>query len=210
MYRPGEQRLLVGGDFYVCTQRADGSISLLIGDVAGHGPEAAAFAISLRAAWRAMVLAPLGLGEMLEHLNVVALDQQPDVGWFATALGCEIPPSHDRVELCSAGHPPAVLLGPDGPRETGEQEGMPLGIRPDGGWAPETVALPPGGGVFLYTDGLVEGRAAPGATERLGVAPILEALGAGCRALDDLADLATQRHGQPLADDAAALLLTLR
>jgi len=214
MYRPGEQRLLVGGDFYVCAQRPDGSISLLIGDVAGHGPEAAAFAISLRAAWRAMVLAPLDLGEMMEHLNVVALDQQPDVGWFATALACEIPPGRDRVELCSAGHPPAVLLGPTGARQTAEQKGMPLGIVADGGWTPATVELPAGGGVFLYTDGLTEGRAKPGSAERLGVGPILAELDArrgepGPELLAALADLATRRHGAPSPDDVAALLLTV-
>jgi Stage II sporulation protein E (SpoIIE)/GAF domain len=207
IYRPGEQRLLVGGDFYVCAQRsADGSIWLLLGDVAGHGPEAAAFAISLASAWRTMLHAPADLAEMMRRLNDVALDQRPDVGWFATAIACTI--SGGRLELCSAGHPPAVLLGPDGPRQAREQGGMPLGIRRDGRWEADEGEAPDG--VFLYTDGLVEGRAAPGSRERLGIEPILAELAAGCRRLEDLADLAERRHGHRLADDVAALLLTLR
>ena len=47
--RPGEQRLELGGDFYAATERADGSIALLVGDVSGHGPEAAALAAMARA-----------------------------------------------------------------------------------------------------------------------------------------------------------------
>ncbi len=61
LYRPGERRLLLGGDFYLVAETANGEVSLLIGDVAGHGPEAAAFAATLRSAWRTMPLAPASL-----------------------------------------------------------------------------------------------------------------------------------------------------
>ena len=77
IYRPGEQRSLLGGDFYLCEPLPDGTVALMIGDVAGHGPEAAAFAMSLRSAWRALLLAPLGLEERADRLNQIALGQQP-------------------------------------------------------------------------------------------------------------------------------------
>jgi len=90
-YRPGEQR---GGDFYVCSTLADGSAGLLIGDVTGHGPEAAAFAASLRSAWAALLLTPAPLEEHMRRLNQVAFDRQPSAEMFATALACTVAALH--------------------------------------------------------------------------------------------------------------------
>src|SRR3954447_4942758 len=55
-YRPGDMRLLLGGDFYGCAEHPDGAVALVIGDVVGHGPEAAGFAAGLRSAWQALQL----------------------------------------------------------------------------------------------------------------------------------------------------------
>src|SRR4051812_27037925 len=72
-YRPGEQRLLLGGDFFVCTELEDGRLGLMIGDVVGHGPEAAGFAAGLRSAWQALQLTDGPLEALATTLNRVAL-----------------------------------------------------------------------------------------------------------------------------------------
>ena len=64
-YRPGRQRALLGGDFYDAVQVADGTVHAVIGDVSGHGPDAAALGVCLRIAWRTLVLAGSGADEIL-------------------------------------------------------------------------------------------------------------------------------------------------
>src|SRR6185312_9894386 len=56
-YRAGRSRALLGGDFVDLVQPRDGSVHIVVGDVCVHGPDEAAIGVSLRAAWRALVLA---------------------------------------------------------------------------------------------------------------------------------------------------------
>ncbi len=216
VYRPGERRSLLGGDFFLCEALPDGTIALLIGDVAGHGPEAAAFAMSLRSTWRALQLAQLPLERRVGVLNDIALAQQPRVGVFATALLCTIDPAGRRAVAVNAGHPALVRLGSAGAEEVALPPCPPLGVIAGQAWAAGEVALEPGDALLAYTDGLVEGRSTPGGVERLGAEPILElaaalhAQGAGGEAL--LAALvahAAGASGEPPDDDVAALLVSL-
>jgi len=216
IYRPGERRSLLGGDFYLCEAQSDGSIAMLIGDVAGHGPEAAAFAMSLRSAWRALQLAPLNHEERVSRLNAIALAQQPRMGVYATGVLCAIEPGGGRAWAVNAGHPPLARLGPDGAREVALPPCPPLGVIADAEWKAGEVELGPGAALLAYTDGLVEGRAAPGASERLGSGPVLELAGAlhaqgadGDALLTALVDLAARASGEPPADDVAALLVAM-
>jgi serine phosphatase RsbU (regulator of sigma subunit) len=217
VYRPGEQRSLLGGDFFLCEAAPDGTIALVIGDVSGHGPDAAAFAMSLRSAWRAMMLASdRDLVERAGALNRIALAQRPDVGVFATALLCEIDPGSRRALAVNAGHPPLVRLGSDGAREIDLPPCPPLGIIADPQWAAGAVELEPGGALLAYTDGLVEGRAAPGSAERVGVEPILELAAAlyaehadGHTLLTTLVEHAAHAAGEPPDDDVAAVLVSV-
>jgi serine phosphatase RsbU (regulator of sigma subunit) len=189
----------------------------VIGDVAGHGADAAAFAMSLRSAWRAMLLAAgLGLAERAATLNRIALAQRPDAGVFATALLSEIDPKRRRALAVNAGHPPLVRLGSDGAREVALPPCPPLGIVADPRWAAGSVELEPGGALLAYTDGLVEGRAAPGSAERIGAAPILELAGAlhregadGHTLLTALVEFAAHTAGEPPDDDVAAVLVAV-
>jgi serine phosphatase RsbU (regulator of sigma subunit) len=161
-----------------------------------------------------MLLVPAALDVMIARLNVIALDQQPDPSLFATALVCSISAERDQIEICSAGHPPPVLMSATGAaHEAPLLPGPPLGIFADGRWQTSREALHPGTSVLVYTDGLVEGRVAPGAAERLGIDRLLEQLPRLRHAADDhllaeLADHAQRANGAPLADDVAALLLT--
>src|SRR3954452_9083968 len=70
-YRPGDRRLLLGGDFFVCTELADDRLGLMIGDVVGHGPEAAGFAAGLRSAWEALQLTGGSLDQLAATMNHV-------------------------------------------------------------------------------------------------------------------------------------------
>jgi phosphoserine phosphatase RsbU/P len=217
VYRPGEQRSLLGGDFFLCEAAPDGTIALVIGDVAGHGPDAAAFAMSLRSTWRAMLLAAgLGLEERAATLNRIAMAQRPDVGVYATALLCEIRPESRHALAVNAGHPPLVRLGSDGAHEVALPPCPPLGIVADTQWAAGSVELEPGGALLAYTDGLVESRAFPGSAERIGAGPILELAGAmhaegadGHTLLNALVELAAHTAGEPPDDDVAAVLVSV-
>ena len=109
-YRPGRQRALLGGDFYDAVQVADGTVHAVIGDVSGHGPDAAALGVCLRIAWRTLVLAGSGADEVLPTLQVVH-DAERHFAWMFTTLAMlTIAPDRATVSVRLAGHPPPLLL----------------------------------------------------------------------------------------------------
>lgn len=211
-YRPGDARLSLGGDFYDCLELADGSIALLIGDVAGHGPAAAALGAGLRSAWRALVLGGWELEDLPGGLQAVCVRERHDPYMFVTAIAAHVGPDRGALRFVSAGHPAPMVVG----ASAGDgHNGPPLGIVGDAVWAPATISLPARTTVLLYTDGLVEGRAEPGSAERLGVGPIEEQLASAAPGgLDEdglrrLVELATRANGAGLPDDVALLALNL-
>src|SRR4051794_5706268 len=109
-YRPGDLRLLLGGDFFVCTELADGTVGLMIGDVVGHGPAAAGFAAGLRSAWQALQLTGQPLEQLAATLNTVALTQGVSEERYATALLGRILPDRTEAAFVTAGHPPPMVL----------------------------------------------------------------------------------------------------
>src|SRR3954468_16569037 len=109
-YRPGRQRALLGGDFYDAVQVADGTVHALIGDVSGHGPDAAALGVCLRIAWRTLVLGGRGADEVLPTLQIVH-DAERHFPWMFTTLAMlSIAPDRQSVSVRLAGHPPPLLL----------------------------------------------------------------------------------------------------
>ena len=110
LYRPGERRLELGGDFYAATERADGSIALLVGDVSGHGPEAAAMAAMLRAGWEALVEAEVEPQARLASLNKLLLAHARYEEFFATVCSVVIDPGLTGARITLAGHPPPILI----------------------------------------------------------------------------------------------------
>src|SRR5215211_46835 len=215
-YRPGHERALLGADFFDALPLADGTVALLIGDVAGHGPAEAAVGVALRSAWRALVLTGHGPGELLDGLDKVLACNRQSEELYATVCCCWIGPDRERVTVALAGHPPP-LLARDGGVEVVEVPGGPaLGIL-DGGAVWEAGQLEVGRDwtLLCYTDGLVEGRSAPGSRDRYGVEALVAAaaglLGSGAGlddALDRLLDLVREANGGDLSDDLAILCLT--
>ena len=216
-YLPGHERALLGADFFDALQLDDGTVALLIGDVAGHGPAEAGVGVALRSAWRALVLTDHGPGELLDALDRMLAGNRQSEELFATVCCCWIAPGRDRITVALAGHPPPLLAVGGEVAEVEVPAGPALGIF-DAGWPWQAGVLEPGGDwtLLCYTDGLVEGRRQPGSVERFGAEALVEAAagllagGAGFDdVLDRLLDLVVEANGGDLSDDVAILCLSL-
>ena len=213
-YLPGEHRMRLGGDFFDALEQRDGGVSLLIGDVAGHGPASAALGAHLRAAWRALVLSGAGPGEALAGLDRLLQAEASAAEAFATVCSCTVSTDRRTLTVALAGHPAPLLLGaPDLSTATVQP---PLGVVPDYRWSEVGVALPPAATLVLYTDGVVEGRDAPQGRGRYGVSRLRARLEAGLAAnlsgrslLDAVLADARAAHGGDLPDDVALLVLAV-
>jgi serine phosphatase RsbU (regulator of sigma subunit) len=207
-YLPGERGLRLGGDFFDFAALEDGSVALVIGDVSGHGPRAAALGAMLRGAWRGAVAeaAPSALAHTLDR--IVTADGVPDS--YATAFFAWIDAEGRSVRLLNAGHPPPLLIA-DEVSELAVEPQPPLGL------AVETqrrgltaVDLPPSWTLLFYTDGLTEMRVRPGASERVGVQTLRARLATreaapDSRGLADLANAIAADSGEQPFDDIAAI-----
>ena len=216
LYRPGTRDLLLGGDFLDVAARdpEQGDVAFLIGDVSGHGPEQAAIAASLRAAWKAMArLSQLGLDDWARGLDAVLADQAAESSLFVTLLMGTANAHTGRLSYVTAGHPPPLLLGPDGPRQ-GPLGGPPLGLVPWTTLEPRVLDLDRVHGVLMVTDGIFEGHTAPDESSRVGWDDFVDIVAEhddvrATNYLDDLNADMIRRNGDALPDDVAALLLLL-
>ena len=154
-YRPAETRYGIGGDWYDAVLLPDGRMTLIVGDVAGHGLEAAITMGQIRSAARALAPdhGPAALLEALDRFLCRTVEEP-----LATAAVLVIDPAESTLRFCLAGHPPPLLRGPDGSVSMlGEAPGTLLGLemrdRPE-----QVVTFAPGSCVVLFTDGLVERR----------------------------------------------------
>jgi len=216
-YRPGRERALLGGDFYDVVEARDGTLHAVIGDVCGHDPDAAALGVSLRIAWRTLILGGVDPDGLLGTLEQVLEHERPAEDVFATACMVSIAPDRRTASVRVAGHPlPVLVAGGRAAELPPPASRPPLGIgAAAAGWPAVRVDLPARWQLLLYTDGLIEGRV-DGGDERLG-AQRLVALVAERAAADDtrpgavLVDhlIATAEHlnGGDLADDVAVLVL---
>ncbi|NNN34484.1 SpoIIE family protein phosphatase [Streptomyces sp. S3(2020)] len=155
-YLPADDSAVVGGDWYDSLALPHGRNLLVIGDVMGHGVEAAVAMSHYRSMLRALASSGLPLHEMLTAADrMVAGSGFDRVATCLLALG---DPATDTVSYANAGHLPPLRILPDGRVELVPlPAGPPLGTGM-GGY--ETVVRPgvPGGVLLLYTDGLVERR----------------------------------------------------
>ncbi|WP_329176113.1 PP2C family protein-serine/threonine phosphatase [Streptomyces sp. NBC_01477] len=216
-YRPGRSRALLGGDFYDTVRTSDGVVHAMIGDVCGHGPDAAALGVELRIAWRALTFAGLGGDTLLRTLQQVLVHERADDEVFATLCALDIAPDGHHADLYLAGHPAPLLAGPGRvPRLLPHEDGGPaLGLLPDpfAQWQRVPVALDGEWRLMLYTDGLIEGRIGVG-TQRLEqdgmlrlVARLLAAGLHGDALLDAAVTEVRELNGGELTDDVAVVLL---
>ncbi|MBV8074599.1 MAG: SpoIIE family protein phosphatase [Candidatus Eremiobacteraeota bacterium] len=154
VYQPDTDEANVGGDWYDAFELYDQRIAFSMGDVAGHGLEAAILMGRVREALRAAAIEGNDPARVLALANAsIELLEQPAM---VTALFGILDRLTMRLTFACAGHPPPVLARADGRVERLLAQGIPLGIGFEYEWYNRTVALEPGSILAFYTDGLVE------------------------------------------------------
>jgi len=156
VYRPGTEALEVGGDWYDVFRLGERTLALVVGDVVGHGLDAAVAMGQLRGAVRA--LGPTGSpSRVLDALDVF-VEQVPQAA-MATLAYAELDLEDGTLTYACAGHPPPLLVGLDGARLLWDGRSLPLGASFDGHQRTQaTSRVATGETIVLYTDGLVEDR----------------------------------------------------
>jgi serine phosphatase RsbU (regulator of sigma subunit) len=157
-YIAADDVMQVGGDWFDTFAWMDGRIATIVGDVVGHDLEAAATMGRLRAATAALI----PMGDPRPGAVLAALDRcargRGGVD-FVTAACVVVDPVRGRLSYGSAGHPPPLLIDPDGTtRWLDASTAPPIGQIEVDRWFDDTLDIDPGTIVLLYTDGLVERR----------------------------------------------------
>ncbi|AWZ06044.1 MULTISPECIES: SpoIIE family protein phosphatase [unclassified Streptomyces] len=155
-YRPAETESLVGGDWYDTVVLPSGLIMLSVGDVAGHGIEAATGMVVLRNALRGLAVTGAGPAQLLSWLNTVTHHLAKHV--TATAVCGIFDPSTRVMRWARAGHLPPVLVRGGEADAFPLIEGLLLGALPDVTYIEREVQLEPDDTLLMFTDGLVERR----------------------------------------------------
>jgi PAS domain S-box-containing protein len=201
-YLPGSRGASIGGDWYDVLERPDGRVALVVGDVVGHGLRAAAAMGQLRNAFRAYGLVEASPSEVVARINRLVMSGVEDV--MATVLYLVLDRETGELWFSAAGHPPPLVLGPDGPRFLEGGRSVPIGASDPAVFREASAVLPPGSSLLLYTDGLVERR--DQALDR-GLENLAAVAGAGDEGLDALCERvieAALARGEP-GDDVALL-----
>ncbi len=193
---------LVGGDWYDALRLPSGRIALVVGDVTGHGVQAAATMGQLRTALRAGLVTRESTRDALETLRETALWTLP--GEIATLCVVLVDPATGEAELMSLGHPPVLVVNPDGATSWGPRAALPpLGVTRAVA-EPVRLKIPEGGALVLYSDGLVERR---GESIQLGLARLERAFERGP---DSDLDTVVRRTRDARSTDDATLLVARR
>ncbi|MGW3244048.1 PP2C family protein-serine/threonine phosphatase [Streptomyces sp. NPDC001070] len=157
-YLPAAGSLNVCGDWYDVVNLSANCFAVAVGDVVGHGLEAASVMGMLRSALSAAMRTVDGPAKALEVVGLYA--RCVDGALATTAVSALIDRSRHTISYSSAGHPPPVLLHADGRCELLDQAtDPPLGARPTHVARPQAgLSYRPGDTLVLYTDGLIERR----------------------------------------------------
>ncbi|MFH9348003.1 PP2C family protein-serine/threonine phosphatase [Kitasatospora sp. NPDC017646] len=160
-YRPLQEGLNLGGDWYSAIELPDGNALLVVGDVAGHGLDAVATMALLRFTAKGMAITGTPLPTILASLNTLLL-HTPDRNFnTASMIMAVYQPATSRLTWVRAGHPPPLLLRQGRARYLPAPEGILLGATDTPRYEPATLDLLPGDHLLLYTDGLVENPGEP-------------------------------------------------
>ena len=154
-------RVEVGGDVYDFVTLPDGRLAVALGDVTGHGIDATADMAMAKYVFRSLIREHPEPGDFLAFANEVAISEL-GAEKFVTMACVTIDPESGELRAASAGHPQPRLVRPDGSVEAVEAGGLALGIAVDQAYDEVRATLEPGALVVLYTDGVVEARAAGG------------------------------------------------
>jgi hypothetical protein len=159
-FRPAQRGLEVGGDFYDLFETGAGSWAIVVGDVCGKGPEAAAVTALARYTLRAAATRERSPSRILTLLNDALLRQGPAAEYCTAAYArIDYEGNRARLTMSAGGHPLPLLLHADGTVEPVGRPGLLLGIQADPELTDSTLELHPGDVLMLYTDGLTDAYA---------------------------------------------------
>jgi len=201
-------RVEVGGDVYDFLTLDDGRLAVVLGDVTGHGIDAAADMAMAKFVFRSLAREHAEPGDFLAAANRVVCDEIAP-GKFITMVYLTLDPATGKLACASAGHPRPRLVLPDGTVRSVATRGLALGIEPDQEYEEVREIVPPGATVVVYTDGVVEARRGSelyGADRLDAILSERRALSAGDLALAVLADCRAYSRGE-LADDCALVVI---
>ncbi|WP_221327646.1 PP2C family protein-serine/threonine phosphatase [Actinoplanes sp. L3-i22] len=158
-YLPAGQETMVGGDWYHAAALRDGTVLLAVGDVAGHGTQAASNMAQLRHALRALTVVDSDPATLLGHLNRLTCELERETPELtATAVIARFFPQRQELVWAQAGHPPPLLCRNGRTATLTRPSGPMLGVVEDARYRSEVIGFLPGDVLLLYTDGLVEHR----------------------------------------------------
>ena len=213
-YRPASAVAQVGGDWYDAFLQRDGATVLVIGDVVGHDSVAAAAMGQLRSMLRTIAVhtgdGPARVVDSTDHLLRALV-----VETTATAVVMRLEQDADQraagtttLRWSNAGHPPPMVVTPDGDVTvlSAEEPDLLLGVDPDTARGESTTVVQRGATVVLYTDGLVERREQPLQDGIDLLRAVLSDLAADHLDLDALADALLARMVDGHAEDDVALV----
>ncbi|MFB7419817.1 SpoIIE family protein phosphatase [Streptomyces sp. NPDC056210] len=198
-----------GGEWFDVIPLSGTRVALVVGEVAGHGIEAAATMGQLRIALRTLALQDLETDELLTHLDEVAAQlahtSAPTTdSHVATCAVTVYDPVSRHCTMVRAGHPAPLVLDPDGsPLTVDVPEGPPLGAGGGRAFTSVVVDLPPGSLLAHYTEGLL---AADGRDRATAARRLEQVLAPTTRPLQELCDNALYRMAPTRHDDAVLLL----
>ncbi|WP_326793134.1 SpoIIE family protein phosphatase [Streptomyces sp. NBC_00841] len=210
-YLPAAAHAGAGGDWFDVLPLSGARVALVVGDVTGHGLHAAAVMGRLRTAVHTLADLDLPPDEVLTQLDdlvIRLIEEDPDCEG-ATCLYSVYDPISRICAFARAGHPPPVLVQPDGAVEILDDipPGPPLGL---GGLPFETAErrLADSSVLALYTDGLIE---APGWDVDAGLDRLSRTMAGPTRPLEQLCDaVVASLLSEHRSDDAALLLARTR
>ena len=201
-------RLDVGGDVYDFLRLDDGRLAVTLGDVTGHGIDAAADMAMAKFVFRSLAREHPEPGDFLAAANEVVVGEVA-LSKFITMLYLTVDPASGAVACGCAGHPWPRLVTPAGDVTALEAGGLALGVDAGQSYNELREQLPVGGALVLYTDGVIEARRSgePYGDERLDA---LIAAHAGLPAAElarALVDDCRAFTGGDLTDDCAVVVI---
>jgi CHASE3 domain sensor protein len=152
-YMPATSEAQVGGDWYDAFELPDKRILFSIGDVAGHGLEAAVVMSRARQAIIAAALHENDPALVLARANEAIMLQESRM---VTAICGYIDPATLEIVYATAGHPPPILARPEHASICLPYDGLPLGIMPKATYRTFVATASDGAVMVLYTDGVIE------------------------------------------------------
>ena len=186
-----------------------GDWAIVVGDVCGKGPEAAAVTATARWTIRSVAMDIRQPAQVLRKLNETMIHQQLDDRFCTVAYARVVPTAQGvRLSVCRGGHPAPLVLRANGDVESLGPPGSLIGVLPDVRLWEETAQLHPGDAYISYTDGVTEARRN---TEQFGderlAATLAQCVGLDADGIGEAIEAAVLDFGGPEPSDDVAIVV---